>query len=84
MPSDCKLFNEMLGGLAALFSILFGISEWMGFTRPQGCGSITKLTCCKCLVVADKVVDIVSPRNSLDGPRPWRKSCDLPRIAEGT
>ncbi len=83
MPStDCLVLNELLAVISGISAILFAISEFFGFKKPEGCTSVIQYTGCKCLKVADVVVAQVSPRNSIDGPRPWRRSCDMPRITE--
>ena len=84
MPfSDCLLVNEVLAVITAITTILFAVSEYLGLTKKDT-PALTLFATKKAVDVADAVVATVSPRTSVDGPRPWRKSCDLPRIVENT
>ena len=74
---DCVAMNEVLGLLTAVFSLLFGVSEYLGHRKPEGCTSVVGFLKCKCLVVAEAVVTHVSPRTSMDGTRQNRRSCDI-------
>jgi len=82
MANNSAFVSEALAIATALTTILFAISEYFGYKRPEGCHSLTQWVGCKCVRVVDNVVKTVSPRNSVDGPHPYRRSCDVPRVSK--
>ncbi len=81
MQNDCVILNELLTIFTAVTAFLFGFSEWLGLSNGNN-KSVTAWSRCKCLFVKDVIVATVSPRSSLDEPRPVRKSCDMKTIRD--
>ena len=83
MPSaDCLFVTEILAMVTAIMTGLFAISEYLGWRK--GDAAVTAVAIKTARKSVDVVVRHVSPRNSVDGERPWRKSSELPRIVENT
>ncbi len=84
--SDCLFVNEVLAVMTAITTILFALSEWLGIKRKDT-PAVTALAAKTLVKTADVVIATVSPRNSVDGERPWRRSSEMPRelhrISEG-
>ncbi len=81
MQNDCVILNELLTIFTAVTAFLFGFSEWLGLSNNKN-KSVTAWSRCKCLFIKDVVVATVSPRSSLDEPRPVRKSCDMQKVRD--
>lgn len=79
MSVGCETVKYYLEAIVAFLGALFGISEFLGYSKPGGCASVSQLTVCSCTKVK-QIVEHISPRVSLDLVR--RVSREMPRVAE--